>query len=69
MQRTTENDSRKFIILGEMQCNCVHVIIFMITELTGVQMASFTLKSKNDEEPRKKKITVIQNNTSLLWLQ
>lgn len=45
-----ENNLRKFIILGEMQYNCVHVILLKFTELTGVQMASFTLKRKNDEE-------------------
>ncbi len=57
MQRTMENNLRKCIILGEMQCNCVHVILFRITELTSVQMAIFTMKSKTNEERKKQNKT------------
>ncbi len=38
-KKKKQNNLRKFIILGEMLCNCVHVILFRFTELAGVQMA------------------------------
>ncbi len=41
-QKKKQNNLRKFIILGEMLCNCVHVILFRFTELAGVQMASLS---------------------------
>ncbi len=69
MQRTMENNLRKCIILGEMQCNCVHVILFRITELTSVQMASFTMKSKTDEERKKQNKKTLSFRTSpVCWL-